>query len=86
LRLPCDLTASLAVRYFGTNIYRVTAGTTIFGKYTVADLNITKKLLDFEDKGRLTLKAAVNNITNEYYVLSPDYPKPRSQLLRGLGL
>lgn len=80
-----DLTASLAVQYLGTQIYRVSSGTTIFGKTTVADFNITKKILDFQDKGNLTLKASVNNLTNEYYLLSADYPNPGRNFYVGLA-
>jgi vitamin B12 transporter len=71
-----DLTVSLSAQYFGAQINRVTAGETLFGKYNFVDLNITKKIMKFGERGDVTLKAAINNVTNAYYLLYPEYPNP----------
>ena len=79
-----DFTAALKLSYFGEEIYRVTAGDTVYGQFTVADLTAQKKLFDFADKGNLTLRVEVNNLFDKQYEYTPEYPNPGRNFYVGL--
>jgi vitamin B12 transporter len=66
-----DLSAAVRARYYGENLYSQTVS---FGKTTVVDLALSKRLADLRGGGSLSLKVAVNNVFNEYYQTYYGYP------------
>ncbi|MDR2302093.1 MAG: TonB-dependent receptor [Deltaproteobacteria bacterium] len=45
-----------------------------YGNFTVADLSLKQRILDFEDKGHVDLKLNVTNIFNEFYTYNQWQP------------
>lgn len=54
------------------------------GGFTMVDLSVSKRVLDFEDKGHLTLKAKINNLTDAYIDYTLGYPQPGRNFYVGL--
>ena len=54
------------------------------GGKTTADFFIQKTILDFEDKGKLSIKGEIRNIFNTYYEPIYGYPQPGRSFYVGL--
>ena len=54
------------------------------GGKTTADFFIQKTILDFEDKGKLSIKGEIRNIFNTYYEPIHGYPQPGRSFYVGL--
>jgi vitamin B12 transporter len=54
------------------------------GGFTVADLTVSKRILDLKEHGRVTLKAAVTNLFDREYEYISGYPMPGRTFLVGL--
>ncbi|MDR1041683.1 MAG: TonB-dependent receptor [Deltaproteobacteria bacterium] len=80
-----DFSASVRARYLGRKTYRTSTTNAVFGKYTVVDVTLSKKLADLGAGGSITLKAAVNNVTNQYYETYYAYPQPGRNFYVGLA-
>jgi len=89
------LSSTLNASYFGTrwamdysNAHNSTYGNDMykkFGGFTVVDFSLDKRLWDFEDKGKLGLRAEINNLMNHDYALNMDYPMPGRNFYLGLA-
>lgn len=85
-----DLSASLKFNYlghqkemiFGDNYQRLPDKWT--GGKTVADFFLSKGVHDFEDGGKLSIKAEIRNLFNENYAYRFDYPMPGRSFYVGL--
>lgn len=93
------LSATLNASYFGKNwsqdfnsVGRGTPEQTTptqgeyidFGGFTVVDLSVVKRIWDFEDRGNLSLRVEVNNMFNQDYAYTMDYPMPGRNFYVGL--
>jgi vitamin B12 transporter len=56
-----------------------------FGGYTVVDLSVNKRLWDLGDRGHIYLVAELNNIFDEFYAYSMDFPMPGRNFYFGVG-
>lgn len=88
-----DLSATLNASYIGkaySKDWNYYSGSPTYGEYrkfgdfTVVDLSVQKGLLDIEGKGRLELRAEVNNIFDKDYAYTMDYPMPGRNFYVGL--
>ena len=87
------LSANLNATYFGnsyqndwnmtTNPYYETKYI-YYGGFTVVNLSFEQKLVDFKDKGTMSLRAALNNLFNQDYAYVMDYPMPGRNFYVGL--
>lgn len=75
------LTASVDGTYYGDQYYSQTVQ---FGGATVWDLHLAKRLYDWGDKGRLTLKLDILNLTDKYYETAYTYPEVGQSFMVGL--
>ncbi len=55
------------------------------GGFTVANLSITKRLLDFKNLGKVTLRGEVQNLFNTDYAFNKGYPMPGRSFYLGLS-
>ncbi|MCL2789102.1 MAG: TonB-dependent receptor [Desulfobulbus sp.] len=88
------LSANLNLTYFGKsyqNDWNVTTNPTYetkyiyYGGFTVVNLSLEQKLVDFKDKGTMSLRAAINNLFNQDYAYVMDYPMPGRNFYVGLA-
>ena len=54
------------------------------GGFTVADFTISKRIVDFEDYGRFTLRGAIENLLDKEYEYVQGYPMPGRSFFLGL--
>ncbi|MBA3013271.1 MAG: TonB-dependent receptor [Proteobacteria bacterium] len=59
-------------------------GATSLGRYTVADLMISKQFFSFEKYGSVNLNAEITNLFNESYAVVQGYPMPGRSFYAGL--
>ncbi|WP_155321565.1 TonB-dependent receptor plug domain-containing protein [Desulfosarcina ovata] len=59
-------------------------GETTLGGYTVADLTASKRLVDWERYGSLTMNAEIRNLFDESYAVVQGYPSPGRSFFVGL--
>jgi vitamin B12 transporter len=70
-----NLSSQLNFHYFGPE-YRDANETQRNSGYTVADLAIQKRILDFGEKGHLDIRGKIMNIFDKYYENVMNYPAP----------
>ncbi|MBQ4567458.1 MAG: TonB-dependent receptor [Desulfovibrio sp.] len=78
------LIADLRFVYMGYMDETYSGETKRTGGKTTADFFIQKTILDFEDKGRLSIKGEIRNIFNTYYETKYGYPQPGRSYYVGL--
>ncbi len=54
------------------------------GGFTIADLNISKKIINFKNYGDITLKASIKNLFNKEYAYVQGYPMPGRSFFLGI--
>lgn len=84
-----NLSASLAFSYFGEEIAQDwsnmwTPVEVRHGRFTVADLAVGKRIMDFGGQGHVDLKVEINNLFDKYYEPVYSYPGPGRNFYGGL--
>jgi outer membrane receptor protein involved in Fe transport len=79
------LSASLDVVYHGLQLPHYTSTTQVeFGGDTVVDFHVSKDIYEYENLGKLILRADVYNLTDRFYETMRNYPEPGRVIVFGL--